>query len=102
MSRKAIAGLYDYMPIRNDIFDALPHQILALRKCTGWSRADLGGVLCMYINGPKRDCYGIYRWERGLCRPHKATRTKLVCLAEMFREEYLAALQSLQPEAVRR
>ena len=42
-------------------------QILALRRALGWSRQTLGRYLGLYVN-PK-DCYTIYRWEKGLARP---------------------------------
>jgi transcriptional regulator with XRE-family HTH domain len=82
---------------RSDIFDSRPQQILALRKAIGWSRQSLGRHLNLYLN-PK-DCYTIYRWEKGLARPRRWMRMKLCFLANCYREKYLHELGNLQKEA---
>ena len=81
---------------RNDIFDSRPKEILALRKSIGWTRRGLGSVLGLYLNA--RDCYTIYRWEKGLSKPHQIYRAKLLQLVERFRSEYLEALRLVTNE----
>ncbi len=87
------------MPIRNDIFEALPEQILALRKALRLSRADLAYVLGMYFSPSRSDSYGVYRWEKGMCRPHPVFRYKMVAIVDRYRIEYLRALRRLQSAA---
>jgi hypothetical protein len=99
MKRRTLVSLYDYLPMRNDIFDSKPKQILALRKCLKWNRADLGAMLGLCINFPRRDCFSVYRWEHGMCRPHPVYRSKLVQIVEMFRQEYLQSLAALRSAA---
>ena len=83
-------------PIQNDIFSAQPDEIKALRRALGWSRADLGALLGIYVNSDRRDCYSVYRWEQGLSRPHPVFRSKMLYIVQMYRYEYLRSLERLQ------
>ena len=71
-------------------FSGQPREIEALRRALGWSRQSLGRHLGIYVN--RRDCYTIYRWEKGMSRPNGALRGKLLELVIRARVEYLAAL----------
>ena len=70
-----------------------PHQVLALRRALGWSRQKLDRYLGLYVN-PK-DCYTIYRWEKGLARPRPCFREILAELAVKYLDEYWNELEQL-------
>jgi hypothetical protein len=86
---------------KSEIFDSRPEEIFALRKAIGWSRADLGNLLTIYINVDRRDCETVRRWERGLARPQKLHRIKLVILAEKFRDAYLLQINKIRNDATK-
>ncbi len=74
----------------NNVFDSLPEQVLALRKAMDWSRRELGIYLGLYVSS--KDCFSIYRWEKGIARPHLVHRAKMLQLVEMVRADYLKVL----------
>jgi len=78
---------------KNAGFNCEPHEILALRKALGWSLQELGEYLGLYIN--PRDCYTVYRWEKGLAKPRRQFRLELSRLASQFREDYQNELKHL-------
>ena len=72
-------------------FSAQPREIQALRRALGWSRQELGYYLGLYLN--RRDCYTIYRWEKGISRPRKALKAKMLGLVMKVQGRYLGALR---------
>lgn len=82
-------------PASNDIFDALPHQIYALRKAIGWTSADLGNFLDIGVESGQTGCRSVANWERGRNRPRRVVRAKMVALVEQFRDEYLKVLERI-------
>jgi transcriptional regulator with XRE-family HTH domain len=87
--------------IRDDgslIFDCRPEEILALRKALGWTRRDLGYYLGAYLN--PRDCYTVYRWEKGLAKPRRWFREQLRQLANYFAKDYISEIAKNEREEV--
>ena len=78
----------------NDVFDARPEEIFALRKAVGWTRRDFGTYLGVYVSS--KDCFSVYRWEKGIARPHLVHRAKMLQLVVMFESEYLKVLAALR------
>ena len=87
--------------IENDIFRSTPTQIRALLKAVGWTRYELGryiGVFCRKYKDKNgyliRISPTVSKWTSGKHRPGTQSRQKMVQLVEMYRNEYLDALQS--------
>ena len=59
---------------------------LYVARALGWSRQALGRYLGLYVN-PK-DCYTIYRWEKGLARPRSHFRLAMSLLAFNHQSAY--------------
>ena len=72
-------------------FSGQPLEIETLRRALGWSRQRLGRYLGLYVN--RRDCYSIYRWEKGISRPRKALKAKMLGLVMKVQGRYLGALR---------
>lgn len=86
----------------NDIFRSTPVQIRALLKAVGWTRYELGryiGVFCRKYKD--NNGYLIHisptvtKWTSGKHKPGTQSKQKMVQLVEMYRNEYLEALQGL-------
>lgn len=90
------------LPIENDIFRATPLQIRALLKAVNWTRFELGryvGVFCRQYtdkNGYKiKISPTVTKWTSGKHRPGTQSRQRMVQLVELYRNEYLEALQEV-------
>lgn len=86
----------------NDIFRSTPTQIRALLKAVNWTRYELGrfvGVFCrQYVdkNGYTiRISPTVTKWTSGKNKPGTQSRRAMVQLVEMYRNEYLEALQAI-------
>ena len=100
--RKLRTRLTSLLPkFSNEVFDSRPDEIFALRKCIGWSRLEMGLCVGLSVNQTAGDCHGIYRWERGISRPHTIYRVKLLQLVELFRDQYLEKLNAIRSGAIR-
>ena len=86
----------------NDIFRSTPPQIRALLKAVGWTRYELGryiGVFCrQYKDGNGyiiKISPTVTKWTSGKHKPGTQSRRAMVQLVEMYRNEYLEALQEI-------
>lgn len=84
----------------NDIFRATPTQIRALLKAVGWTRYELGRYVGVFTrtyvdkNGYKiKISPTVTKWTSGKHKPGTQSRQRMVQLVELYRNEYLEALQ---------
>lgn len=78
-------------PRKNEIFQATPRQIKALRKALGWTQRDLGVFLNLYHK--HRVCPTVSRWETNTRKPSYQNQTRMLNLVQMYQTEYLEALR---------
>ena len=103
MSRKRRRRRYTPVERRlsNEIFDARPQEIFALRKAVGWTRLEFASFCGVFCDTRRDDSPTVRRWETGRARPHAVHRWKLVHLSELFRDPYLEKLNAIRSGAIR-
>ena len=94
-----------YTPVErrlsNEIFDARPQEIFALRKALGWTRLEFASFCGVFCDTKRDDSPTVRRWETGRARPHAVHRWKLVHLSELFHDQYLEKLNAIRSGAIR-